>query len=219
MSTLKAFLCGYRHPLISPKDWQKVQHNAADNRELRSFLEHYANLNSRYDWGDDLSFFQAIQRWGYPRLASWGVCRPNVRRQLATGDLVIFIWHAKDRAGIGGALLHRLRHRTAVPQLEEVFTQEAYGDYQSFFNPISRWEGGRKYQYEVFEGNPDNYDKRCLGEPDDPGERWFTDPLCRSFPGVCNMIKSFRRTWKPLIRPIDLLSSGKKERLLSSLKY
>ncbi|MDO6435756.1 hypothetical protein Q4E93_34395 [Flavitalea sp. BT771] len=199
---MKAFLCVYRHPIIAPRDLRKAQRGAATHPDLQVFLDRYFQPDCRYDWGDDPSFFQATHRLGDPRLASWGVCRWEVRQQLQPGDLVIFIcgYEGPEKQSweyyyIGhGTVLHTL-------QREGIFQNDQFAAYRPFFNMISTWERGQVTQGEAFGDTHGHFIDRCqagyiLFQPDatdfnltgslpiarfDKGnaaERWYTgDPL------------------------------------------
>jgi hypothetical protein len=159
---MKAFVCVYRHPSISERDLGIVRRNAENIPELRSFLDNYFQHQSFYDWGDDPSFFQASQRLGDPRRASWGVCRPKVRRQLGAGDVVIFICSCEGlEAGSWDYYYVGFGTVRISLQREQIFQDDQYAEYRSFFNMISRWENGHKVQYEVFEGDHNNFEGRC----------------------------------------------------------
>jgi hypothetical protein len=82
------YACVYRHYPPSRKDRAHAEAAAASNPILQSFMERYDE--SYFDWGDDPSFFAAIQILGNVRRASWGVCRSDVRRALKEGDFVVF---------------------------------------------------------------------------------------------------------------------------------
>lgn len=199
---MKAFLCVYRHPIISLRDRQIVQENAANNPVLQSFLDDYFDPSSCYDWGDNPSFFQATKLLGDPRLASWGVCRPPVRPLLRRDDLVIFICgrEGPDRGSWDYCYVGYGTVQVSL-QREEIWQNDQYAAYRPFFNIISRWENDQLIQYEVFERDHDTFENRCqagyiLFKPEETdfnlvnplpiarydrgetAERWYTnDPL------------------------------------------
>jgi hypothetical protein len=84
------YVAVYRRAIPSRAEWEATLHAGQTNLELGRFLGSYLDANSYFDWGDDPSFFSAIAAFGDARLASWGVCRPDVREDLRIGDVVAF---------------------------------------------------------------------------------------------------------------------------------
>ena len=97
---MKCHLCVYRQPLIEDRVIRRSRAGNGRRPELKvdKFLSRYKraldvgrNGGGRfYDWGDDPGFFAAEEFLGDVRGASWGVCRPDVRRELSKGDFVVF---------------------------------------------------------------------------------------------------------------------------------
>src|SRR5690242_17635413 len=85
---MQAFICVYRQRIPTDSQLRKTQEAAKSDEHLAEFLRIYDD--SVFDWGDDPSFYSAQVRFGDVRKASWGVCRPNVRKLLKPEDLVVF---------------------------------------------------------------------------------------------------------------------------------
>lgn len=80
---MRAYVCVYRHPIPRPIDRRRTEKTAAADQFLRRYLDLYDRADHFYDWGDDPSFYSAIETLGEVRRATWGVCRRDVRSWLA----------------------------------------------------------------------------------------------------------------------------------------
>ena len=94
---MKAYVCVYRQPVVD-KYWQRTWDEADGTPKLKKYLRRYERrfrknkkgIGRFYDWGDDPSFFAAEEFLRDVRRATWGVCRPDVRKQIDKGDFVVF---------------------------------------------------------------------------------------------------------------------------------
>ena len=161
LSEMKAYICVYLHPIPKDHDRRCSELAAASNPTLRRFLDVYDDQNCCYDWGDDPSFFAANQFFGDVRYASWGVCRPDIRKSLKEGDYVVFFC-AKSAEGpvreyfyIGvGTVSHKLTR-------EIIWSDEQYTKYQDFFNILARLSKDELEHYETISPFHDNWLERC----------------------------------------------------------
>jgi hypothetical protein len=152
---MKAFICVYRQPIVGPKIRQQVEIAAMNQPLLQTFLNRYGQPDCFYDWGDDPAFFAATELFGDPCYASWGVCRPNVRRQLTTGDLVIFFCGRQSPSSAGLWEYFYLGYGTVREAMERrrIWEDEVYHVYRSFFNLLVNYPDGVETHYEPF-GEP-----------------------------------------------------------------
>ncbi|MGH9606328.1 MAG: hypothetical protein ACRD3N_11595 [Terracidiphilus sp.] len=137
---MKAYLCTYRQrtPLLGELNAMSGASKGDDL--LAKFLKEYQS--SFYDWGDDPSFFAAKHMLHDVRSATWGVCRRDVRKELAEGDIVVFFcarqvkqkseWHYYF---IGyGTVLEPVRRK-------DVWTKPRYAQFRSFYNVLANSQG------------------------------------------------------------------------------
>ena len=212
---MKCFLCVYRQPLV---DDRVLRRSLADNRrrpelKVSRFLSRYkrsldAGHNPRgrfYDWGDDPGFFAAEEFLGDVRRASWGVCRPDVRKKLSKGDFVVFFCAQQQSRKsslwnyffIGVGTVSRV-----VKNRRRIWTVDAYREYRRFYNLLidatglqqevlyprhSDWEDRKESPYILFESskrthfnvrNPllvASYDTKVGGEGSGVLESWQLD--------------------------------------------
>src|SRR5580658_10367002 len=85
---MNAYLCTYRLRSPSAREESETQSAGKDDPLFEKFLLKYDD--SYYDWGDDPAFFAAKHKLHDVRKASWGVCRPDVRKSLDAGDVIVF---------------------------------------------------------------------------------------------------------------------------------
>ncbi len=119
-----------------------------DNPALERFLEEYWRDDRYFDWGDDPSFYGALDVFGDARRASWSVCRPDVRERLAPGDGVIFIVLKPEvelnSRGIhiptGVAGYHYVGFGTVGELVDRnsLWTDRRFERYRSFWNALAR---------------------------------------------------------------------------------
>ena len=158
---MNAYLCTYCHRKPSAKDWNRTRGAAEQDQILGKFLVGWDR--SYYDWGDDPSFFAAQQFLGDVREATWGVCRPDVRKALSEGDVVLFFCGCQvgDRGVwcyhfVGLAKVRALvRHRACL------WTNPAYVSYRKFYNVLARLEGGHLVQSETFHPKHGDWERRA----------------------------------------------------------
>lgn len=155
---MNAYVCVYRQPApesIEKDGWRKTRQIAAGgrsrrNKRLKKYLRLYesalyAEEGGRfYDWGDDPSFFCAQELLDDVRKASWGVCRPDVRRNLHKGDYVVFfcaqqqmecpkVWHYYY---IGVGTIGQV-----VTNHEVIWQKRKYKKFRKFYNLLIDAEG------------------------------------------------------------------------------
>jgi hypothetical protein len=152
---MKAFICVYRQPIVSPKIRRQVETAAMHQPLLQTFLNRYGQPNCFYDWGDDPAFFAATELLGNPSYASWGVCRPNVRRQLTHGDLVIFFCGRQLANTTTIWEYFYLGYGTVREAVERrrIWEDEEYHIYRFFFNLLVNYPDGVEAHHEPF-GEP-----------------------------------------------------------------
>ena len=142
---MKAYLCVYRQFKVEATDWVKSKALVCDNPKLRvgKFLRRYQrNLEGRrkgrfYDWGDDPAFFGAEEFLGDVRQASWGVCRPDVRRQLSKGDFVVFFCaqrQLQERSQWNYYYIGVGTVSKVIKRRSRIWTIDAYRKYRKFYN-------------------------------------------------------------------------------------
>ena len=159
------YVCVYRHHVPGAGEWRQTVERSRDNPTLARFLAEYWRDDRYFDWGDDPSFFGALATFDDARLASWGVCRPNVREALAAGDGVAFFLLKPEvtvnrrgiRVQLGPADYFYIGFGT-VDQLVDrhvIWTDKRFGAYRTFFNALARPSGGTMENIEVFPRHPD----------------------------------------------------------------
>jgi hypothetical protein len=141
------YVCVYCRYVPTPIQWRKTVELARSDKRLAQFLDEYWGSDSFYDWGDDPSFFSAREVLGDASRASWGVCRPEVRRSLGIGDAVAFFCGklavtgtlgAYRRTGpcdyfyIGCGTVGRLTDRS------ELFSAAELSPYRGFYNVLAK---------------------------------------------------------------------------------
>jgi hypothetical protein len=147
---VNAYLCVYCHKSRTGNEPELTREAAETDPLLGTFLD--GNDQSYYDWGDDPSFFAAQHLLGDVRKASWGVCRPDVRKALGTGDVVIFFC-ACQRQDEDVWRYHFVGFGTVlwpVHPRADLWTNPAYEAYRQFYNVLARLEGGHMVQSETF---------------------------------------------------------------------
>ena len=96
---MNLYVCVYRQPIPKSRDNNRANKSASGDDALKDYLRRYKNRFRRnkrnighfYDWGDDPAFFAAEHFLDNVHGATWGVCRPDVRRRLSDrGDVVVF---------------------------------------------------------------------------------------------------------------------------------
>lgn len=145
---MNAYLCTYCHRNRDPGELRRTREAAEQDPLLRRFLKEYDR--TYYDWGDDPSFFAAEHLLSDVRMASWGVCRPDVRSTVGKGDVIVFFCGRKEEErfwryyflGFGVA-------REAVERAD-LWTKPAYKPYREFYNVLARLDGGHLVQSETF---------------------------------------------------------------------
>jgi hypothetical protein len=158
---VNAYLCTYRHKNPHPKHWERTREAAADDQTLSKFLGGWDH--SYYDWGDDPSFFAAQELLGDVRETTWGVCRPDVRKALNEGDVVVFfcgcqrddkrVW-CYHFVGFG-------KVRALVRDRACLWTNSAYVPYHKFYNVLGRLEGRHLVRSESFHPYHKNWEGRA----------------------------------------------------------
>lgn len=146
---MRAYVCVYRHSTPLRSERNQTEAAAPDNALLRRYLDRYDEPDCFYDWGDDPSFYCASELLGDARMATWGVCRRDVRAALSRGDYVVFVCarHSPPRTWdyffIGVATLGRGLSR------EEIWSQPELAVYRKFLNILARPGPTDLQQYET----------------------------------------------------------------------
>ena len=138
------YICVYRQPMTNGLDKTWKEAPSEDNDPLKKYLRSYKKRFKRsnsdvrrfYDWGDDPAFFAAEEFLGDVRKASWGVCRPDVRRNLKEGDIVVFFCAQQQKnmdqwdyyyVGLGTV-------GEVVCDRSQIWKKRRYRDYRKFYN-------------------------------------------------------------------------------------
>lgn len=149
---MNAYVCVYRRSCPSAKDFERTRLAGVKDPFVKRFLDIYYNDTSYFDWGDDPSFFAAHYRLGDVRLASWGVCRPDVRAVLNPGDFVVFFCGRAEPGTegcwkyffVGVGSVSRALSRT------EVWQQSRFTPYRQFYNILAKATTSGWAQQETF---------------------------------------------------------------------
>jgi hypothetical protein len=136
---MNAYAYVYKQRAPSKGALKRTHAAALQNPLLTTFLEDYTH--SYYDWGDDPSFFASRHILGDVRMATWGVCRRDVRAAIREGDFVVFFCGRKDEriwryyfVGVGTVKTLVDRH--------VIWSDSAYSPYRTFFNVLARVDNG-----------------------------------------------------------------------------
>jgi hypothetical protein len=203
---MKAFICVYQHPIPIRGAWKRTEVAAIDDPHLREFLDRYHEDDFFYDWGDDPAFFAATKQLGNPCTASWGVCRPDVRKQLSVGDFIVWVC-ARSKTRTHGEIDYFYIGVTTVNEIIDrtsLWKKDAYSRYCSFYNVLAfageegfsqretfhdyhkDWEHRARAPYILFDANQEvsrveltNPTRVAVRDPGALQERWLTedDPL------------------------------------------
>jgi hypothetical protein len=159
---VKAFICVYRHLVPSREELQQTRLVARQDPKLQTFLDLYDNPDCFYDWGDDPGFFAASEIFGSPAHASWGVCRPDVRRQLGAGDFIIFFCARQNRESRGTWDYFLVACATVLDSVsrEDLWTSDGYKGYRRFYNVLAEWKDGLYLHREAFWRHHDDWERR-----------------------------------------------------------
>jgi len=160
---MKAFVCVYQHPNPDNRDWAETYEVAREDALLRKFLDQYYDAACFYDWGDDPSLFCARYKLGDARAASWGVCRPDVRRQLRTGDFVVWFCAKADRANSQQLTYAFVGCSTVLRAITrfDLWLGASNSRYRSFYNVLASVHSGKLQQNETFREFHDNWEHRA----------------------------------------------------------
>src|SRR5437762_1781235 len=136
---MNAYVCVYRHRTPSRLEWKRTEATAVRDELLTTFLREYDD--GYFDWGDDPGFFAAQHRLGDARMASWGVCRRDVRIALREGDSVVFFCASQaDRVWryyfVGVGVVATLVKRT------DLWSERRFAPYRDFYNVLAKLDGG-----------------------------------------------------------------------------
>ena len=175
---MNCYLCVYRQPITTGWDKTWKEASSEDNHVLKKYLQRYKKrlkkpkegIGRFYDWGDDPAFFGAEEFLGDIRKASWGVCRPDVRRNLEEGDVVVFFCAQQQKntdqwdyyyVGLGTV-------GEVVCNRSQIWKKKRYRDYSKFYNLLidstgshrevirrwhNNWEKLLKSHYVIFEAS------------------------------------------------------------------
>jgi hypothetical protein len=132
-------------------------------------LQAYARPDAFLDWGDDPALYSASEICGDVRLASWGVCRRDLRANLKAGDVVLFFCAVRLSESWS---YHLVGFETvmAVISRRDIWGSLLYARYRGYFNVLARPEGAGWAQAEVFHPWHSDWERRManyvLFDPD-----------------------------------------------------
>lgn len=129
---MRAYVCVYRHPVPRPIDRRRTETTAADNPLLRRYLDLYDRADCFYDWGDDPSFFSAVDILGDVRRTTWGVRRRDVRSWLSTGDYVVFVCARESATRVWEYFYVGVATMGQALTREEIWSKRAFISYRRF---------------------------------------------------------------------------------------
>jgi hypothetical protein len=149
---MNAMLCVYRRCWPSQRDLMRTEKAAETDPVLGRFLDSYFSDKCYLDWGDDPAFFSAQYHLGDNRMASWGVCRRDVRAALVRGDYVVFFCGRADPNDrdhweyffVGVGTISR-----SVPRIK-VWQEASLAPYRQFYNVLAEWTPAGWIQRETF---------------------------------------------------------------------
>ena len=131
----------------------------------KSYAPLLAALNSGewfYDNGDDPSFFSRSHIGG---ALTWGVCRPDARSQVQTGDVVVFFAFTEASNGVEYRLCAISTVERKISQAR-IFSDRAYRRYKRYLNLLVQPED-------------ENGERWIHHEPGTPANDWHTNWLSR----------------------------------------
>ena len=149
---MKAFICVYRHGIPHPRARAETEEAARADPLLKTFLNQYFNPDCLFDWGDDPAFFAAQHLLGNERAASWGVCRPDVRRQLEAGNFVVFFCGKQNGENPKEWDYYLVGCATAkhIISRHQLWADDQFSPYKAFYNVLARSIEGELIQSETF---------------------------------------------------------------------
>jgi len=141
---------------------REVEQAAQANPMLAKLLEHYDSGRTAYDWGDDPSFFSAEYEQGSAAYAAWGVCRPNVRKNLGVGDLVIYFCARSKVGGDGTDYLFSGYGtvKAAILDRAELWRDPQWSGYRSHLNTLVRYDSVQEVHDEPFPPGHSDWERR-----------------------------------------------------------
>ncbi|MHB8544257.1 MAG: ISAzo13-like element transposase-related protein, partial [Leptospirales bacterium] len=157
---MKAFVCVYRHKKPKPQDWKNTEEANRSDPYINEFLDSYEA--SFFDWGDDPGFFSANKQLNTPCLASWGVCRRDVRKQLQSGDYIIWFC-ARENSEQEKVWEYYFIGCTTVAKTidrKELWTNDQFKAYRTFYNTLAYFNGKTFVQKEVFYRHHEDWEHR-----------------------------------------------------------
>jgi hypothetical protein len=159
---MRAFVCVYRHAIPNKNEWNRTQKTSATDPVLTRFLSAYHAPSNYYDWGDDPGFFAAEHYFGTPLLASWGVCRRNVRNHLDRNDFVLWFCGKQDQDDKKVWNYYFIGCTTVAEKITrtQLWSQPQYLPYRSFYNVLVRPANGELIQHETFHSYHDDWKAR-----------------------------------------------------------
>jgi hypothetical protein len=119
------YIIVYNHPSL---DDLKV--TTVENYKTSEFLNEYKNWH--YDVGDDPAFFCAKK---YNSNVTWGICRPDVRNNIKTDDVVVFFCFNGEQSKyyfVGFATVKQIIRQT------DIWSNNDFSVFQEYFNLLIR---------------------------------------------------------------------------------
>lgn len=157
---VKGYICVFRHAARPASHVRKTA--ASGHPVVAQFLDRYLESESYLDWGDDPAFFSAQHFLGDLRLATWGVCRPNVRAHAEIGDFIVFFC-AKPEHTQQCTHYYYIGIGTIIDKItrEQLWNDEAFAPYRQFLNVLARPVGDQLERFEYcYPGHRQDWQKR-----------------------------------------------------------
>lgn len=160
----RAYACVYRQVIPSGFLMNEARQAGEVHEDIRQLLRHYDSGITAYDWGDDPSFFSADHHQGTSGVAAWGVCRPNIRRNLHPGDVMIFFC-ARRLAKFAPTEYLFTGYATVARRIEdrrEIYKRDELAPYRSHLNVLVDYNNNQRVRHERFEpGHPEDWEHRA----------------------------------------------------------
>lgn len=160
----RAYAFVYRQVIPSGSLLNAARQAGEVHEDIRLLLRHYDSGVTAYDWGDDPSFFSADHHQGTSGAAAWGVCRPNIRRNLHPGDVMMFFCARRLEKFAPTEYLFT-GYATVARRIEDrrdIYRRDELAPYRSHLNVLVEYNGNQRVRHERFEpGHPADWEHRA----------------------------------------------------------